>query len=109
MSGCLLGTWFTSPTDEKTLMSFYRTVRPWGFWKPIHEKVVAADPSFRRNSDFGRDLFNIVIGIIWQTALVLLPIYVVLLNWKMAAIVAVIIVLTSIILKRNWYDRLSEN
>jgi Na+/proline symporter len=106
--GCLLGTWLTPPTDDKTLMSFYRTVRLWGFWKPVHDKVAAADPAFRRNADFYRDAFNIVIGIIWQTALVLLPIYVVLMNWKAAALVAGIIALTSLILKFNWYDRLSR-
>lgn len=109
LAGCLLGTFLTPPTDEQTLVSFYRTVRPWGFWKPVHDKVVAADPAFRKNTDFGRDLFNIVIGIIWQTALVVLPIEVVLLNWKAAAIALGIIILTSAILKRNWYDRLSEN
>ncbi len=109
LAGCLIGTLMTSPTDDKTLSSFYRTVRPWGFWKPIHDKVVAADPSFRKNTDFGRDMFNIVIGVIWQTALVLLPIYVVLMNWKNAGIVLGIVALTSAILKRNWYDRLSEN
>jgi SSS family solute:Na+ symporter len=109
LAGCLLGTFLTPPTDEKTLVSFYRTVRPWGFWKPVHDKIIAADPSYRKNTDFGRDMFNIVIGIIWQTALVLLPIYVVLMNFKSAGIVLGIIVLTSVILKRNWYDRLSEN
>jgi SSS family solute:Na+ symporter len=109
LAGCLIGTLMTSPTDDKTLSSFYRTVRPWGFWKPVHDKVVAADPSFRKNTDFGRDMFNIVIGVIWQTALVLLPIYVVLMNWKIAGIVLGIVVLTSAILKRNWYDRLTEN
>ena len=51
LAGCLIGTLMTSPTDDKTLSSFYRTVRPWGFWKPVHDKVVAADPSFRKNSD----------------------------------------------------------
>jgi solute:Na+ symporter, SSS family len=109
LAGCLIGTLMTSPTDDKTLSSFYRTVRPWGFWKPIHDKVVAADPAFRKNTDFGRDMFNIVIGVIWQTALVLLPIYVVLMNWKNAGIVLGTVVLTSAILKRNWYDRLTEN
>ena len=109
LAGCLLGTYLTPPTDDKTLMSFYRTVRPWGFWKPVRDKVIAADPAFRRNTNFGRDMFNIVVGTIWQTALVLLPIYVVLMKWTPAAVVAGIIVLTSLILKVNWYDRLSED
>ncbi|MEZ4931080.1 MAG: hypothetical protein R2788_02975 [Saprospiraceae bacterium] len=51
-----------------------------GFWKPIHDKVVAQDPTFQRNKDFKRDMFNVFIGIIWQTALVIFPIYLVLLE-----------------------------
>jgi hypothetical protein len=90
-------------------MRFYKSVRPWGFWKPIHDKVVAADPGFRRNTDFWRDMFNVVVGTIWQTALVLLPIYVVLLKGRHAVLVGCLIVLTSWILKRSWYDRLEES
>ena len=54
------------------------------------------------------DVFNVVIGTIWQTCLVLLPMYVVLLNWRAAATVVVVIMLTSYILKRNWYDMLER-
>jgi SSS family solute:Na+ symporter len=108
LAGCLIGTYATAPTDEKTLMAFYRNVRPWGFWGPIHRKVVALDPAFRRNEDFGRDMVNVVVGTAWQTALVLLPMYVVLLNWSRAAIVVGVIVLTSWILKKNWYDLLDR-
>jgi len=39
--------YFTKPDDEKTLIEFYRRVRPLGFWKPIAEKtgVVPEDRS----------------------------------------------------------------
>jgi len=36
---------------------------------------VQEDPSFQRNRDFWRDMFNVVVGISWQVALVALPIY----------------------------------
>ncbi len=106
--GCLIGTYASKPTDEKTLMAFYRNVRPWGFWRPIRRKVLAMDPSFQENRGFGRDMFNVVVGTIWQTALVLLPIYVVLLNWRAAGIVAAVIVVTSWVLKKSWYDVLGK-
>lgn len=109
MAGCIIGTLASRPTDEETLVSFYRTVRPWGFWKPIHEKVVAADPGFRKNTDFGRDMFNVIVGTTWQTALVLLPIYVILLKGCGILVVAGLIVLTSWILKKSWYDRLETS
>ena len=104
--GCFLGTWLTKPTDEATLISFYRTVRPWGFWKPVYEKLKAQEPSFERNQDFGRDMFNVLVGTIWQTALVIIPFYVVLMQWTPMLITLAIIAATSWILKKNWYDRL---
>ncbi len=108
LAGCIVGTYASQPTDEQTLIAFYRNVRPWGFWGPIHRKVVALDPGFQENRNFRRDMFNVVVGTAWQTSLVLLPMYVVLLNWRAAAVVVGIIVLTSGILKKSWYDALDK-
>ncbi|MCK5367976.1 MAG: Na+:solute symporter, partial [Cyclobacteriaceae bacterium] len=32
---CLIGTYTAPPTEEEVLKSFYKDIRPWGFWKPI--------------------------------------------------------------------------
>ncbi|MEQ9263742.1 MAG: sodium:solute symporter family protein [Balneolaceae bacterium] len=103
---CLIGTYSSPPVDEEVLKKFYKSVRPWGFWKPIHDKVVADDPSFVRNSGFKSDMFNVVIGIIWQTALVVFPIYLVLMEFVPLAISIGIAVVTSVILKKTWFDKL---
>ncbi len=107
--GCLIGTYTSPPTDEETLKTFYKNVKPWGFWKPIHEKVVAEDPGFKRNEDFWRDMFNVLIGIIAQTALVIFPIYIVLKKMLPLGISLAIIVLAFIIMKRTWWDRLPDD
>jgi hypothetical protein len=106
--GCLLGTLLTKPEDDAILMDFYRRVRPWGFWGPILKKVQAEDPSFRRNTDFWRDMFNIAVGMVWQVALVALPIYIVTWRLKHAALTAAVVAVTSLILKFTWYDHLKE-
>jgi Na+/proline symporter len=106
LAGCLAGTWLTKPEDDEILKDFYRRVRPWGFWGPVLAKVRAEDPSFERNKDFWRDMFNIVVGITWQVSLVALPMYVVIQNFRNAAVAAVIIAVTSIVLKFTWYDHL---
>jgi Na+/proline symporter len=106
LAGCLAGTWLTKPEDDEILKDFYRRVRPWGFWGPVLNKVHAEDPSFERNKDFWRDMFNIVVGIIWQVSLVALPMYVVIQKFRNAAVTAVIIAITSIVLKFTWYDHL---
>jgi len=106
--GCLIGTYAHKPTDEAVLKRFYKTVRPWGFWKPIHEKVVAEDPSFEGNKNFKRDMFNIFIGIITQTAIVAMPIYLVLLQFKYFLITILIIAIGVMILKKTWWDKLED-
>jgi Na+/proline symporter len=102
----LLGTFLTPPEEEAVLKEFYRRVRPWGFWGPIHEKVVKEDPGFQRNKDFFRDMFNIVIGTIWQTCFIVLAMFLVTRHFHNAAIALVVLITTSIILKFNWYDKL---
>lgn len=104
--GCFAGTLLTKPEEDDILISFYTRVRPWGFWGPVLAKVRAQDPSFQPNRDFFKDMFNVVIGIIWQVALVALPIYVVIKRFEYAAIAAAIVAITSIILKFTWYNPL---
>jgi Na+/proline symporter len=74
---CVATSLLTEPDDREVLKSFYRSVRPWGFWGPIHEEVVAEDPDFEKNKNFARDMFNVVVGTTAQSALVALPIFVV--------------------------------
>lgn len=108
IAGCLAGTYAAPPADEAVLKSFYRTVRPWGFWKPVHEKVMLEDPSFKKNKNFKRNMFNVAVGIVWQTCLTVLPIYIVIRENLNAVTTAVILLITTLILKKNWYDRLRE-
>lgn len=108
IAGCLIGTYTAPPTDMETLKSFYKTVRPWGFWKPVHEQVVAEDPSFEPNRRFKLDMFNVVLGIIAQCCLTLLPMYVVL--WMKLPLLITIAILTVIviILKKTWWNKLEN-
>jgi len=98
----------TPAEDESIAINFYRQVRPWGFWQPIYNKILAQDPSFKRNTGFKRDMVNVVVGIVWQTAIKLLPIYFILVKHYALAIALVVVVLTTWILKKNWYDKIEE-
>lgn len=109
IAGAMLGTFLTKPTDEDTLKDFYKNVRPWGFWGPIKQKVMAEDPAFEPNKNFKRDMFNVVIGTIAQTALVALPIYIVLKEALPIWITMIITVICGFILKKTWWDTLPEN
>lgn len=108
VGGSIIGTYMAPPTDEETLKSFYKSVRPWGFWKPVHELVMADDPGFRKNKNFYRDMFNVVLGIIAQTGLVLAPIYLVLKKNLALGISLAIVAVVAIIMKKTWWDKLVE-
>jgi solute:Na+ symporter, SSS family len=106
--GSLLGTYLTKPEDDETLKKFYSTIRPWGFWKPILEKVLIDNPDFKKNTNFWRDMFNVAIGIIWQVTLMAIPIYLVL-REKVSFLIGLgIAVVAMIILKKTWWDRLED-
>ena len=106
--GCIAGSLLTKPDTDEVLMKFYKNVRPWGFWGPVYKKVVAQNPQFEKNRDFGRDVVNIIVGIVWQMALVVMPIYFIIHNSKAAWITLGVIVVCMVILKYNWYDKLKE-
>ena len=106
--GCIVGTYTAPPKSNETLIQFYKTVKPWGFWKPIHALVVDTDPSFEPNKRFTLDMFNVVIGMIAQTCLTLLPIYVVLWLKTPLFITVAVLALTVVILKRTWWNKLED-
>lgn len=106
--GCIWGTYSAPHTDIEVLKKFYAKTRPWGFWKPVHDLVVVEQPDFRKNNAFGRDMFNVATGIIWQTALVAAPIYLVVKQFSAMAIALMIVGVGTVILKKNWYDKLED-
>ena len=108
LAGALAGTFLSKPTDEATLKSFYSTVNPWGFWKPIRLKILAENPDFKPNKNFGIDMFNVLVGTVAQTALIALPIYIVLQKSMPIWISSIIVVISAIILKRTWWDKLPD-
>jgi len=106
VGGCILGSYLTEAEEDEVLMKFYMQVRPWGFWKPVLKKVQAVHPEFRPNPHFKRDAFNVVVGVIWQTSLVALPIYLVIHETTLMLATLSVTVVTSLILKFTWWDKL---
>jgi solute:Na+ symporter, SSS family len=106
--GCILGSLFTEPEEDAVLMKFYMQVRPWGFWKPVIAKVHQYYPDYERNKNFPRDMFNVIIGMIWQISLVIFPIALITKEYPSLIWVSISILLTSILLKFSWWDKLDE-
>ncbi len=108
MIGCIIGTYAAPPTDVNVLKSFYKNVRPWGFWKPIHELVVKDDPTFVANKGFALDMSNVALGIIAQLCLTIFPMYLIMGMYKPLAITVAVLLVIVAILKRTWWNRLED-
>ena len=105
--GSFLGTWLTPPTALATLKSFYTSVHPWGWWKPVREQLTAEE-QVGKNKDFGLDMFNCLVGIVWQSSMILLPIFLIVRDYEKTAISLLAFGLTSLILKFTWLDRVKK-
>ena len=103
--GSLLGTFLTKPTNIDVLKSFYTNVRPWGFWKPVYNALKSEDTSFAKNKDFSRDILNCVIGIVWQSSMIVLPIFLLIRDYPKTLVSLLVFLVTSIILKYTWLDK----
>jgi Na+/proline symporter len=106
--GCVLGSLFTQPESDIVLMRFYMQIRPWGFWKPVVEKIHLYYPDFEPNRNFRRDALNVLVGVTWQTSLVILPIALVIKEYSLLTGALISVAVTSAILKFSWWNKLDE-
>jgi hypothetical protein len=83
-------------------------VRPWGFWGPVYRGLLEKHPKLKANTDFGRDAFNVGIGIVWQLMLNVIPICLVIRQFKTMWISIGVLAVTSVIMKFTWYDKLGH-
>ncbi|MCB0551209.1 MAG: Na+:solute symporter [Phaeodactylibacter sp.] len=106
--GCIVGTYLGPLENREEVKEFYRKTRPWGFWGPIRREVMAEHSDFVPNQGLGRDTFNIVVGIVWQMAQVVLPIYLLLRQKYELMVWTALLIATTWLLKKYWWDHLSE-
>ena len=108
LTGSFLGTFLSEPTEMKTLKSFYKTVRPWGWWGPVYKELLKEDSTLKKNTDFWYDMFNCAIGIVWQSSMIVMPIYFVIRDYPKGLIALVVFAMTTLILKFTWLDKVNK-
>jgi SSS family solute:Na+ symporter len=106
--GCLLGSLLTKPDPLPVLKQFYLRTRPWGFWRPVAAACRADNAEVTPNGAAGRDLLNVAVGIVWQTAITAAPIFMVIKSWTNFFIALAVVAVCTVFLKVNWYDRMED-
>ena len=108
MIGCIVGTYFMPLDNIEEVKNFYKKTNPWGFWGPIKQMVMQDDPGFVPNNSFGRDVFNVLVGMVWQMAQVVIPIYFMIRDQQQLAIWAMLFFVSSWLLKKYWWNKLEN-
>ena len=74
----LAGSLLTPPVERRILVNFYRTVRPFGLWKPIREGCGLSPEELNRSSERPSVMIgNVILGMIAITGYYLFPMYLV--------------------------------
>ena len=106
MIGCIVGTYLKPLENIEEVKNFYKKTNPWGFWGPIKKMVMQEDPAFVPNNALGRDVFNVLVGMVWQMAQVVIPIYFMIRDQQQLAIWTMLFFVSSWLLKKYWWNKL---
>lgn len=106
--GSFLGTFLTPATSMETLKKFYTNVRPWGWWNPVYKELKSTDQTFTKNTGFVSDMLNCIVGVVWQSSMILLPIYFMIRDYPKTLMALLVFVITSVILKFTWLDKVKK-
>jgi len=97
----------TPPVERNILTSFYRTIRPFGWWRPVRENSRLSLKELSKKSDnIWRTILNVMLGMLAIAGLYLFPMYLVghlyaqSLLWFALAFAAIVV------LAFTWYKNL---
>lgn len=79
--GSIIGAYLTQPTERSVLEQFYRTTRPFGFWKPL-EGVLPENLRYKTRREHFYDMVSLPFVLGWQITLFLLPMLLMVKNYQ---------------------------
>ena len=99
--------WLTAPVNQTLLIGFFRTVRPFGLWRPIRSASALSENERRAGSERpGIAIINVVLAMAVISGAYLCPMYLVG-HWYAAALMSLgLVVGGGVLMKYTWYDRL---
>lgn len=106
-SATIIGTLITEQTNKETLINFYKTTRPFGFWEPI-KSLLPDEKKTQINSENRRDIIAICFALPWQIVLFLTGMTVILKRFDLFFYLLMILIILSIGLYYFWFRHLSK-
>ncbi|MBI4581550.1 MAG: sodium:solute symporter [Planctomycetes bacterium] len=105
LGGCIIGTYLAGPTDRRVLEHFYKTTRPFGFWKPLHYTLSADQLKATKREHF-YDIITVPFALMWQITLFILPMQAIIGAWDQFWVTLVIFLVSLGGVLVLWYPNL---
>lgn len=103
--GCLVGTYLTRPTDNGVLRNFYRTTKPFGFWKRFRDEL--DEQTLREyRQEHRSDIISLFIAVPWQFMLYWTPMQLMFHQYVRFWVSLLILAILSVALYWFWYRNL---
>ncbi|MBM3311507.1 MAG: sodium:solute symporter [Candidatus Aminicenantes bacterium] len=103
--GSIAGTFLTPKTSAGVVENFYKTTRPFGFWKPLRGSV-PADVAAAMAREHKFDLLSLPFALAWQFTMLMLPMQLMIREWRAAAVSGSVLVAALAGLYVFWYKKL---
>ncbi len=107
LTGSILGSMLTNPTDKSVLKNFYFKTKPFGFWGKIHDELPLKD-QLEISIEAKRDVLGILMAVPWQMALFMTGILFVMKRWDHFSLALGISLILTVGLYFGWYRHLSD-
>jgi Na+/proline symporter len=106
----VLGSLLTSPVKLDVLVSFYRSVRPFGLWRPVKEIAqISAEDKAAKAENVQLTVLNVLLGMMAIASLYLFPMYLVG-HWYRSSFLCLGIGLVAVVILRfTWYRNLPRS
>jgi len=101
----VITTYLTRPTDEKVLRHFYRTTRPFGFWRP-YKKLLPEPVRHKMEREHRNDLISLPFILTAQVTLFLMPMQLIIHTYRTLGITLLIFLVSLIGIYWFWYRHL---
>jgi Na+/proline symporter len=107
LAGSVVATYIRPPTERAVLERFYRTTKPFGLWGPL-KKVLAPEEAAAMTREHKYDLISVPFALFWQISMLMLPLFLIVRQYKVSAITAGILAASLVGLYFFWYRKLPE-
>ena len=105
LAGSIAATYLTPPTERGVLENFYRTTKPFGLWGPLRQ-TVSPEEAAAMSREHRYDLISVPFALAWQITMLMLPMLLIIRQFRAAAITGGLLATALVGLYFFWYRKL---